>query len=220
MKAIVFDFDGLIIDTETVWYEAYKEALGFYHADLPLEEFAKCIGTHDTVLFDYFKSQLGEDTDCDEIESRASEIVDVKLRTVNARDGVKEYLEEAHRSGLKIGLATSSSRAWVTRLLNELRLIDYFEAIVTKDDVEKVKPAPDLYAKAVEKLRVQPSEALAFEDSLNGLNAAVAAGLKCVVVPNPVTEALAFEKHELKMASMGEKTLDEVIKTINTQTVR
>jgi putative hydrolase of the HAD superfamily len=214
IKAIIFDFDGLIIDTETAWYEAYKEALGFYNADLPLDEFAKCIGTHDTVLFEYFKSQLGESCNVQEIESRASDIHRVKMATVQAREGVKEYLEEAKSSGYRIALASSSSREWVTHFLGELGLLEYFESITTRDDVENVKPAPDLYLKAVKRLNISPSEAIAFEDSLNGLNAAVAAGLKCVIVPNPVTESLTFEKHEIRLKSMAERSLAEVIKHI------
>jgi len=214
ISAIIFDFDGLIIDTETAWYEAFKEALNFYQAELPLEEFAKCIGTDDTVLYAYLKEQLGESCNTEEIKTRAYGIHKEKMAAAQAREGVKEYLDEAKSSGYKIALASSSSREWVTHFLGELGLLNYFEVIVTRDDVEKVKPAPDLYLKAVDALNIEPAEAIAFEDSLNGLNAAVAAGLKCVIVPNPVTESLAFDKHALRLKSMAEKRLVDVIRHI------
>lgn len=217
IKAIIFDFDGLIIDTETAWYEAFKESLNFHQAELPLEEFAKCIGTDDTVLYEYFRKQLGESCNTEEIKSRAYEIHKEKMAAVQAREGVKEYLQEAKRSGYKIALASSSSREWVNHFLGKLSLLSYFEVIVTRDDVEKVKPAPDLYLKALNDLNIEAGEAIVFEDSLNGLNAAVAAGLKCVIVPNQVTETLNFEKHVLRLNSMAEKSLVDVIGYIEDQ---
>jgi putative hydrolase of the HAD superfamily len=214
IKAIIFDFDGLIIDTETVWYEAYKETMGFYKVDFPLEHFVKCIGTDDTVLHEFFKERLGESCNIEEIKARAKSLHKVKMKVPQAREGVKEYLEEARKFGYKIALATSSTREWVTHYLEELELLHYFGIIITRDDVNKVKPAPDLYLKAIKALNISPSEALAFEDSLNGCQSAVTAGIKCVIVPNPVTESLAFEKYELRLKSMAEKSLIEVIEII------
>ncbi|MEH7886884.1 HAD family hydrolase [Bacillus sp. JJ1609] len=217
MSAIIFDFDGLIIDTETAWYEAFKEAMNFYQADLPLSEFAKCIGTDDTALYGYIKEKLGESCNIDDIKKRAYSIHKIKMVEAKAREGVQEYLDEAKALGLKIGLASSSSREWVTHFLRELELLNYFEVIVTRDDVEKVKPAPELYIKALTDLRIDSKNAIAFEDSLNGLTAAVAAGLRCIIVPNPVTETLSFEKHVLRLKSMAEKSLVDVIKHIEDQ---
>jgi putative hydrolase of the HAD superfamily len=214
IKAIIFDFDGLIIDTETPWFEAYKETMGFYNVDLPLEHYVKCIGADNTVLYEFFKQQLGESCNIQEIEAKAKSIYKVKMKTPRAREGVKDYLQEAKNLGYKIAIASSSTREWVTHYLDELGLLNYFEVIITRDDVDKVKPAPDLYLKAVDALNISSSEALAFEDSLNGLQSALAAGLKCVIVPNPVTESLAFDKYDLRLKSMTEKSLIDVIKLI------
>ncbi|CAK6477974.1 Phosphorylated carbohydrates phosphatase [Peribacillus frigoritolerans] len=214
IKAVIFDFDGLILDTETVWYEAYRETMAFYKSDLPLEHFVTCIGTDNTELNQYFKDQLGERCNIEEIESRAKSLHELKMKTAQAREGVKDYLEEAKRNGYKIALASSSTKEWVTHHLGELGLLHYFEIIITGDDVEKVKPAPDLYVKAIEVLGIQRAEAVAFEDSLNGLQAALTAGLKCVIVPNPVTDALAFENYHLRLRSMADKSLSDVIKHI------
>ncbi|MGE7764198.1 HAD family hydrolase [Peribacillus sp. NPDC096540] len=214
IKAVIFDFDGLILDTETAWYEAYKETMGFYKSDLPLEHFVKCIGTDNTELYEFFKEQLGESCNIEEIEAKAKSLYKVKMKTSQAREGVKDYLEEAKKIGYKIALASSSTKEWVTHYLGKLGLLNYFEVIITGDDVDKVKPAPDLYLKAIEALNIHSTEAVAFEDSLNGLQSALHAGLKCVIVPNPVTEALAFENHHLRLQSMMEKKLTDVIKLI------
>jgi putative hydrolase of the HAD superfamily len=217
IKAIVFDFDGLIIDTETAWYASYRESLSEQGFEFPLEVFAKCVGTHDHELIRYFGELLGSAHTVTQIRQRAAEIHDVKMNGAVARDGVREFLEEAGRLGLRIGLATSSSRAWIDRFLHALDLAKFFEAIKTSDDVTNIKPDPELYLHAVEALGVQPAEALAFEDSLNGSRAAVAAGLRCVIVPNPVTEHLPFEKYDLRIRSMGEHTLEDIILRLNVE---
>jgi putative hydrolase of the HAD superfamily len=214
IKAIIFDFDGLIIDTETPWFEAYKETLGYYNVDLPLEHYVKSVGSDNTVLYEFFKQQLGESCNIEEIDTKAESIYKEKMKTPQAREGVKDYLQEANDLGYKIAIASSSTREWVTHYLDELGVLNYFNTIITQDDVEKVKPAPDLYLKAVDALNITSNEALAFEDSLNGLQAALAAGLKCVIVPNPVTESLPFENYDLRLHSMAEKSLSDVIKFI------
>ncbi|MED0702677.1 MULTISPECIES: HAD family hydrolase [Aeribacillus] len=214
IKAIIFDFDGLIIDTETPWFEAYKETLGYYNVDLPLEHYVKSVGSDNTVLYEFFKQQLGESCNIEEIDAKAESIYKEKMKAPQAREGVKDYLQEANDLGYKIAIASSSTREWVTHYLDELGVLNYFNTIITQDDVEKVKPAPDLYLKAVDALNISSNEALAFEDSLNGLQAALAAGLKCVIVPNPVTESLPFENYDLRLQSMAEKSLSDVIKLI------
>lgn len=219
IKAIVFDFDGLIIDTELAWYESYKETLAAYGAELPLERFAECVGTTDDVLHEVFRELIGDRASFEEIETQASRLVDEKMKAPIAREGVTEYLKEAKQRGCRIALATSSSRAWATHFLTALGLLSYFEVLLTRDDVERVKPAPDLYAKAVEALGVQPGQAIAFEDSVNGCRAAVSAGLDCVIVPSAVTADLPFEGHVLRLNSMADKSFSEVISELEQQAI-
>ncbi|PGM95041.1 HAD family hydrolase [Bacillus cereus] len=214
MKAIIFDFDGLIVDTETIWFHSFRDAVREYGGELPLEEFAKCIGTTDEVLYAYLKEQLKEKFNEHALKEKVTTLHKEKMKIPKARDGVKEYLEEAKELGLKIALASSSSREWVVRFLEELQIRDYFEVIKTREDVERVKPDPALYKVTIEELGIELSEAVVFEDSLNGLKAAVAAGLKCIVVPNDVTRNLQFENHHLRIESMKEKSLKEVLQHI------
>lgn len=116
---------------------------------------------------------------------------------------------------MKIGLASSSDRKWVTFFLEELNLLEYFDIIQTKDDVEKVKPDPALYQNVINYFGIDPSEAIAFEDSANGSKAAIAAGLKFVIVPNKITENITFDNIHCGLASMKDKELSDVIKVLD-----
>ncbi|WP_248927946.1 HAD family hydrolase [Paenibacillus hamazuiensis] len=215
IKAIVFDFDGLILDTESVWYESYKEVLASYHIDLTVDFFSGCVGTHSTALSEYIEERTGIAGGAAKIRALAAELHEKKIASMQAREGVREYLEEAGRLGLRVGLASSSTRQWIDRFLNFLGLSDYFQIIRSRDDVAKVKPDPELYVQAVTALGVRPEEALAFEDSVNGLKAARAAGLWCVVVPNPITQDLDFSGSHLRIRSMADCSLTDVISRLN-----
>jgi putative hydrolase of the HAD superfamily len=215
IKAIVFDFDGLIIDTETVWYECFNETLSAYGIPFPLDVFGRCIGTGDNELKLYIEQAAGTAYNYETIRAEAAQLHQVKIASVAAREGVRDFLEEAKRLGLRIGLASSSNRTWIERFLHELNLHDFFEIIMTSDDVKNIKPHPELYLRAIEALGVEPDEALAFEDSVNGAKAAKAAGLRCIIVPNPVTEKLAFESYDIRIRSMGDHTLADLISRLN-----
>jgi putative hydrolase of the HAD superfamily len=214
MKAVVFDFDGLIVDTETVWYESFKEVLSNHGLELSVEQFARVIGTDDADLYAYIEKNLSSPVESVVIKDAAHELFAVKMGEPVLRNGVKEYLIEAKELGLKIGLASSSSREWVEGYLKKLNIFSYFDVIRTRDDVSRVKPDPELYVKAVEALGVATSEAFALEDSLNGLKAARAAGIQCVVVPNSVTAHLNFTDYSLKISSMSDLRLKQVLSSI------
>lgn len=215
IKGIVFDFDGLIIDTETIWFEAFKETMhDLYQAVVTLENYAKCIGTSEDVLYSYLQELVLENFNKMQIRELAHTKYNEKMTEPTLRDGVIDYLKEAKLLGLKIGLASSSSREWVHRYLRKCGIEDFFETIKVKEDVEKVKPDPALYREAVKALNLNPNEVIAFEDSKNGATAALQAGLFCIIVPNSVTNKLLFEGHHARIASMSEKTLPELIKII------
>ena len=215
IKAVVFDFDGLILDTETVWYECYKEVLADYEVELPLAIFAQIIGTHDAAFHQYMVEQLKGSDQIEAINAAASTLHKEKMAMIVVREGVKEFLEEAKELNLRIGLATSSSESWVMPFLKKYDLLKYFETIQTSDQVRKIKPDPELYIKAVEALGVKPEEAIAFEDSVNGSIAAKRAGMNCIIDPNPVTKDLEFQDFDARIETMGgqslKKLLDEMV---------
>ena len=212
IKAVIFDFDGTIIDTETIWFEVYRELLqDKFNLELPLEEFAKCIGTTDEGFFQYLEAQTGTKIDVNEIKQLAHVRFLDKKGVLEVREGVVEKLEEAKELGYRIGLASSSSREWVEGFLRQFELWDYFTVIKTSEDVVKVKPDPALYLKALEALQVEPQEALAIEDSLNGAIAAIEAGIKCIVIPNQVTAFLTFHKETIRSESFADFNFKQII---------
>nr|WP_193392264.1 HAD family hydrolase [Neobacillus vireti] len=211
IKAVIFDFDGTIIDTESIWFEVYQEILKeTYQMELPLEEFAKSIGTTDEQFFQYIENQTGKKIDQQDLEKLATERFLAKKGILAVREGVKEKLSEAKVLGYKIGLASSSSREWVEGFLRQFDLWDYFSVIKTKEDVVNVKPDPALYIKTLEALQVEPEEALAIEDSLNGALAAIEAGITCIVIPNQVTAFLNFHEKAIRSETFFDFSFEQI----------
>lgn len=213
MEAVVFDFDGLIVDTESVWYEAFRQVFRRLNYDLTIDEFALCIGTSDDVLFERLKKKVSFTKEV--IIKEAEAIYTNQLQNLELRDGVLGYLSSAKKLGLKIGLASSSNRSWVGGFLKRFEIKDYFDVVKTADDVVNIKPDPELYEAAIKDLEADPERTIAFEDSKNGLTAALAAGLNVVVVSNRVTSHLAFEGHRLRLNSMSDMALEELIQIIS-----
>ncbi|WP_144552709.1 HAD family phosphatase [Bacillus sp. X1(2014)] len=212
IKAVIFDFDGTIIDTETIWFQVFEELLKEkFNIDLPLEEFAKSIGTTDEAFFQYIEIQTGMKIDEKEVNQLARERFLEKRGILEVREGVIEKLEEAKELGYRIGLASSSSREWVEGFLRQFNLWEYFSVVKTREDVVKVKPDPALYIKALEDMQVEPHEALAIEDSLNGAMAAIKAGMKCIVIPNQVTSFLTFHEKTIRSESFGDFSFRKII---------
>jgi HAD superfamily hydrolase (TIGR01509 family) len=217
IKAVIFDFDGLILDTESNEYYAHSEIYRQLGVELPIEEWGKCIGT-DASAFDvyaYLEGLVGGPVDREKLKMDRHALFTNRMSFEEVRPGVREYLQSAQALDLHIGLASSSPFAWVADYLELHKLTHYFETIRTKDDVVTVKPNPELYQKVLADLGVLPSEAIAFEDSPNGALAAKRAGMFCVIVPNSVTESLVFGDTDLRIDSMAQMSLSEIIARFN-----
>jgi HAD superfamily hydrolase (TIGR01509 family) len=216
IEALVFDFDGLILETEEADYRAWQELFQAEGSDLPLEVWVECIG-RDANFFDpiaYFQERTGRTL---QREGALAEQKARKLELVHAQSimpGVRDYLEAARRWGIKLGIASSSSRRWVLGHLDRLGLADGWNAIRCRDDVPHAKPAPDLYLAVLEGLKVKAPAAIAFEDSPNGIRAAKLAGLKCVAVPNMMTAGLDLTGADLILGSLSEMPLDQLIRKL------
>ncbi len=219
IKAVVFDFDGTILDTESCEYNVLQRIYKEHGAELPIEVWGECIGTHATYFdaHEYLEKQIGKKLDREHIKQQRLDIFQELIKDRDALPGVMEYLEAAKQLGLKIGLASSSSYKWVSKHIKNLGIDHYFETIKTSDDVETVKPDPTLFRLAVESLGVKPEEAIAFEDSANGAKSAKRAGLHTVVIPNLVTRHLTFEEYDLKLESLAEMELQQMIDQFSKQ---
>lgn len=214
IRAVIFDFDGLIVDTESVWFEVYRHLLEQHGVELTIEKFAECVGTTNEALYLFYEQETGEPLDVKLFQQNARVHFDTQMNEPIIREGVIDYLTEAKQAGLCIGLATSSHLAWVEKFLKQFNLYDFFEVLVTRDDVEKVKPDPALYILAVDRLGIAADEAVAFEDSAHGAVAAISAGLHCVVVPNMITHHLDFPQNTLRIPSMASCGLSDMIKRV------
>ncbi|MCM3626609.1 HAD family hydrolase [Paenibacillus glycanilyticus] len=207
-KAIIFDFDGTILDTETPWYEAFRELYAEHKVELTLEQYSLCIGTslHLFNPYEYLITEHGIPIDRADLRARVREKYAELMKHETIRPGVISFLESAKAAGLRIGLASSSKLDWVTRHLDELGLTSYFECIRTSDHVTHVKPDPSLYLQTIAELGIPAKDAIAIEDSPNGAKAAIAAGLHCVVLPNKMTKHLDFgdiAKHGHSLADIS-----------------
>jgi HAD superfamily hydrolase (TIGR01509 family) len=214
LQALIFDFDGLVIDTEETEFRAWREIYQRYGVELPLETYLLCVGRGVTSQifspYDYLVEQVGYELEHATIQAECRQRNLTLIHAQPILPGVKELIVEAKKSGLLLAVASSSPHAWVDGHLTRLGLRDYFDALACGDEVERTKPYPDPYLKALEKLAVSAEEAIAFEDSLNGMLAARAAGLFCIVVPGELTQYLAFGEVDLRVASLAEVSLDKL----------
>jgi HAD superfamily hydrolase (TIGR01509 family) len=185
-RAVVFDMDGLLLDTEKLWDRAETELFRRYGDQWTFADKLAVMGTSFDATARYYAERLGEPLE------RGAALVDemrvfMKLeleRQVDARPGAVELIDRLRRlGGVGVALASNSSRDIVDAALATAGLADAFDTIVTSDDVAHAKPAPDIYLEACRRLGVEPSAALALEDSASGVDAAKAAGLTCIAVP-------------------------------------
>ena len=212
IKALIFDFDGTILDTESpeadMWMQIYAE----HDFEFPLDEWGTIIGGNGSSHFDAADhlSHLTQGR-LDSASIRAHHRAGSNALTLKQpiMPGVTEYLNEAKRLGLKLAIASSSEHAWVDMHAKRLGIFDHFDKVICADDVGagRTKPNPDLFLLALNQLQVQKNEAIIFEDSPNGVKAANRAGVFVVAVPNPITARLNIEGADLKINSFTELPL-------------
>ena len=172
---------------------------------------AACIGTIGGFdLHGYLEEQSGRSLDRDELEAACNARWRELVKDQPLLPGVAATVSAAKARGLKIAVASSSTRRWVSRNLKKFGILDRFDAICTRDDVSAVKPDPALYLLALEKLGVAADEAIAFEDSPNGILAAKGAGIFCVFVPNPLMTNVTSHLADRRLNSLEEFDFDDV----------
>jgi HAD superfamily hydrolase (TIGR01509 family) len=213
IRAFLFDFDGLILDTETAsragWAWLYEE----HGHELPREKWALMVGTvGGWDPMGHLEQLVGEELEREALDERRSAHELTLLEAEELRPGIADYLAAAERLGLKRAIVSSSSRRWIDHQLARLEQAIGWDAIVTADhDPERAKPRPTLYLEALDALGVGADEAVAFEDSPNGIRAAKAAGIFVLGIPNSVTEELALDEADLVVDSLAELPPDALL---------
>jgi HAD superfamily hydrolase (TIGR01509 family) len=219
IQALVFDFDGLIIDTETPELTAWQEAFAAHGRELTLEFWADVVGRPASHFnfYTYFREHVNPSVDIDEFRKaqRAKVVAMTLLQPI--LPGVENYLRDAARLGLKIGLASSSSAAHVRGHLSRLGLLESFHTTKCFEDTATHKPDPAPYQAVLDELGVSAGAAVAFEDSPNGVASARAAGIYCVAVPNPVTRQLCLDHADYRLESLADEPLASILRRAGTR---
>ncbi len=213
IEALIFDFDGLILDSETPDFISWQETYASFGVELPLDVWNQNIGSVDFFNpYIYLEELVGRPLDRQAIHAARKQRDNELMAQQTVMPGVVDYLAEARALGLKVGIASSSPHKWVDTHLARLGLNGRFDAICCRDDVDdRAKPDPAVYREALARLGVQPRHALALEDSPNGATAAKAAGLWCVAVPNGMTHSLSFPSVDRRLASLVDMPLRQLL---------
>lgn len=212
VKAIVFDFDGLILDTEEPVYRSWLELYQEHGEELPFDRWIQIVGSSNAA-FDprgHLEQRLGHALTQEELDRR----IERRSRLILEKavlPGVGELADAALARGLRLAVASSSSCQWVTGHLERLGIRDRFACVRCREDVAAVKPSPDLYVAALECLAVAAADAVAIEDSPNGIAAAKASGMRCVAVPNVITGGLDLSGADLVLTTLEGMTPEALV---------
>jgi HAD superfamily hydrolase (TIGR01509 family) len=222
IHALIFDFDGLMVDTESPAWESWRSIYADYGVDLHINDYAATLGANDGFdphlhLVGLLERQAPELAAAaaaarDELLERRKRLKDEMSAGLGLLPGVAELLREARAQALPLAVASSSSRRWVEGWLERLAVRHHFNAVLTADDVRQTKPAPDLFLAAAEQLGRAPQRCLVLEDSPNGIRAAHAAGCPVVAVPGAVARQLPIPPATLQLNSLSETRLDQLLR--------
>ena len=221
IQAVLFDFDGLILDTEWPEFLAWREVFDRHGCVLALETWVahtgKGAGNSSFSPYEALEPLLGRPIERDAIRTGRRKRFAELMLDETLLPGVEDRLQEARQLGWKVGLVSSSPREWITNYLTRFGLNAAFDALFCGDEVRCAKPDPELYLKALSYFDLRPDQAVVLEDSANGIAAAKAAGLFCVAVPNTVTRHSCLDQADLIVNSLADVTLQDLQKRFSPQ---
>lgn len=203
-SAVLFDFDGVLVDTEWAIYQAWLRTFNLHNHDLPLSVYTRCIGSDFATWSPktHLEELSGLAFDWHDLDAKRQEEILRDLTDEGPMPGVIDFLGSLATRSIRRAVVSSSSHHWVDGWLDKLAFGDRFETVVCRGDAPRIKPAPDLYLEAARRLDLPPAECLVIEDSLNGVIAGKEAGMTVWVVPNRVTSALDFSNADRVFESM------------------
>lgn len=216
IKAVLFDMDGVLINTESVHYRLWKEAFHNRGLDVSYEVYKGCIGTTDDYLMDLIWKNYGLDFRGDKKlfeERMAIEKQLPKKESFPEMPGVMDMLRKLHEAGFLLAVASSSPPVRIHEAMSYIGAKQYFSVLNSAENVAHSKPAPDVYLDTAEKLGVEPVECIVLEDSENGSIAAVSAGMICVGLDNPDSGDQNLERARVVIRSLQEFT-PELIRSL------
>lgn len=205
-SAVLFDFDGVLVDTEWAIYQAWLGTFQAHGHELPLEVYTRCIGSDFATWSPktHLEELSGLAFDWHDLDAKRQQAIMADLADEGIMPGVIPLLEKLTAREVRRAVVSSSSHDWVDGWLAKLEFSGYFESVVCRGDAPRIKPAPDLYLEAARRLGLEPADCLVIEDSLNGMLAGKAAGMKVWIVPNRVTAGLDFSAADRVFPSLVE----------------
>jgi HAD superfamily hydrolase (TIGR01509 family) len=193
-QSLILDMDGLMVDTERLYWQTMREVAGRYHRQVPHEVLLKMMGRGPLESMRIFVQELGlPETPERILAAREDMMVEHFRRDLRPMPGLTQLLEYA-RGRFRLAVATGSPRKFMPEILGRLGIMDLFDAVETGDEVTRGKPDPEIYLKAAAKLAVPADECIVLEDSENGVRAAHAAGCYVIAVPSDYTRAQDFRQ--------------------------
>lgn len=212
IKALVFDFDGLLMDTESTLLASWQYEWRQHGLHLDVSRFFADHGGDITELrYAKLAAAVGPGYDRQASHARRIAYRDRLHAELGLTPGMGDRLDEARRLGLRLAVASSSPREWVERLLTGAGFLDRFELLACGDEVTTDKPDPAVYFLALQRLELTAAEAIAFEDSPHGVAAAKAAGMRCVAIPNQHADPARFRSADLVVPSAAHLRLDQLL---------
>ncbi|MDD2972350.1 MAG: HAD family phosphatase [Lachnospiraceae bacterium] len=185
IKAILFDMDGLMIDSERVTFEEYEKLLTEMGYHMTREFYCTLLGQVRNTIWSKFYHEFGDDFPIEEVWKEGTKRLDIRLlKEMPRKDGLLELLKYLKENHYKVAVATSSGRDRVDKILETAGVLSYIDAVVCGNEVKNGKPDPEIFLKAAEKVGAEPSECMVLEDSEYGLHAAARAGMKAICIPD------------------------------------
>lgn len=206
VRAVLFDFDGILVDTEWAIYQAWCRCFEAEGQELPLSLYTRCIGSDFATWSpkNHLEELTGKSFDWSLLDAARQREIVHELTDEGLMEGVTTLIKTLQEKKIPLGVVSSSSHHWVDGWLEKLGIHEHFTHVVCRGDAPRIKPAPDLWIEAARRFALAPSQCLAIEDSHNGMVSVQAAGMPVWVVPNRVTEGLDFSGAQERFASLHE----------------
>jgi HAD superfamily hydrolase (TIGR01509 family) len=216
VRALLFDFDGTLLETESSSYGSWRELLAEHDFELTHDAWSAAVGTINGVdPVQLLEEHLGAPVDRSALEDRQAALHRELLTDEVLRPGIQRIVDDARARGIHTAIVTSASERWVREHLRRLKLDEDWEHIVAANgDPGRAKPAPLLYEEALELLGIDAEEGVAIEDSPHGVTAAKAAGLVAIAFPNPITERMDLGHADAVVADLEQLGLDGLLRTV------
>jgi HAD superfamily hydrolase (TIGR01509 family) len=204
LRVVLFDFDGILVDTEWAIYQAWCRCFEAEGCDLPLSLYTRCIGSDFATWSPktYLEELTGKTFDWEALDRERQQEIVHELSDEGVMDGVHDLIDVLRTREISLGVVSSSSHHWVDGWLDQLDIRQHFDHVVCRGDAPRIKPAPDLWLEAARRFAMPPGHCLAIEDSHNGLISAQEAGMPVWVVPNRVTSVLDFSAAQARFDTL------------------